>query len=200
MKKSFHFHLFSLLKLNLNKTLLLIIKTRKNIKLNCRKFRRIRNTQRTCYMPHQIVKDEKRNRNFGGIFSGNFLNGIATTSISILGDRSEGMFSRLLKTNFLNKSVALDQNQLETLNNQNLNSNLSDQSSHSRPVAAKTRPDFPPAGLTAAALNINLSSLAPLCASSSGNHSKDTNSSARVSRAASPAFGNSSENNRLRKT
>lgn len=165
-------------------------------KLNCRKLQRIKNTQRS-YLPHQVVKDKKKNRNFGGIFSGNYLNGVATSS-SLFGDGSEGMFTRLLKTNFLTKTLALDQNRLARLNIQNLNLNLSDQFSHPTPVAVRSRSDFPPAGLTAAALNINLSSLGPLCSSSSGNHSKDPNSSTRVSRAASPAFGNSAENNRFK--
>lgn len=154
-------------------------------------------------MPHQLVKDGIKvspgflNRRFGGIFSGNYLNGLAASS-NLFGHGSEGMFTNLLKTNFLNKSVALDQNPLANLNTNTQNLNLSDQFSRSMPVTANSRRlDFPPAVLSVAALNINLSSLGPFYASAGTGHSKDTNSSSRASRAASPALGNPAENNRL---
>lgn len=135
---------------------------------------------RSGHLPHQKVKDRRMlGRNFGGIFEG-----------------AEGMFTKLLKTNFLNsKSLeTLDQNRLAKTNIHIQNLNLSDQFSRPTPVAAKSRPDL----TTVAALNINLSSLGPLYSSSAAHHSKETNSSTRVSRAASPALGSSAENNRLK--
>lgn len=142
---------------------------------------RIRHNMRSSHLPHQIVKDRKMlSRNFGGIFDG-----------------AEGMFTKLLKTNFLNsKSLTIDQNRLANTNIHNQNLNLSDHFSRPTPVAAKSRA----ADLTTvAALNINLSSLGPLYSSSGVHHSnRDTNSSTRVSRAASPALGTSAENNRLK--
>lgn len=120
------------------------------------------------------------------MFSGNYLG-------AVLGDGGSQIFTNLLKTNFLNKT--LDQtNALARNPNQTQNLILSDQFSQSAPVAAvKSRVDSHAVGLTAAALNINLSSLGPLYSS----RSKEQNSSTRVSRAASPALGNSAENNRL---
>lgn len=143
----------------------------------------IRHSMRSAgHLPHHLVKDRKMgmlSRNFGGIFDG-----------------ADGMFTKLLKTNFLNsKSLTIDQNRLANTNIHTQNLNLSDHFSHPTPVAAKSRAaDY----TTVAALNINLSSLAPLYSSSGVHHSKDTNSSTRVSRAASPALGTSAENNRLK--
>lgn len=156
----------------------------------CRKFR-LRKAARYHHLPHHHVKDSRRGafaRNVGGslgMFSGNLG--------AVLGDGGSQIFTNLLKTNFLNKT--LDQtNELARNPNQNQNLILSDQFSQSAPVAAvKSRVDSHAVGLTAAALNINLSSLGPLYSS----RSKDQNSSTRVSRAASPALGNSADNNRL---
>lgn len=135
---------------------------------------------RSGHLPHQKVKDRRLlGRNFSGIFEG-----------------AEGMFTKLLKTNFLNSKTlnTLDQNILANTNIHTQKINLSDHFSRPTPVAAKSRADL----TTVAALNINLSSLGPLYSSSGVHHSKDTNSSTRVSRAASPALGTSAENNRLK--
>lgn len=160
---------------------------------------RIRKTPRTCYLPHQHVNYHVRPLpgivKRSSLTSGNLLNGPS--------NESHDLFTNLLKTNFLDSvksSVPLDQKQQLAAANTHLTQNfvLSDQSSRSIPaiaaaVASRRIVDCSPAGLTAAALTINLSSLGPLYASV---RAKDPNSSNRVSRAASP-LGNSAENNRL---
>lgn len=167
---------------------------------------RFSNVTRSCYLPHQYVKKasmEHSSRILNGIgitnriSSQNYftsLKGIATPRL--LGEND--LFTNLLKTNFLNKSVTLDQDQLATTNTHNRNLSLSDQFSHSTTVAAKSRKEYSPSGLTVAALNINLSSLGPLYSSAGGICKEPNNSSNRVSRAASPALGSSADNNRFK--
>ena len=172
----------------------------------CRKFSskaRIRRGPRAPHvphLPHQFVHDGRMNfaasisRNFG-IFPGNYFTNLGASARMFRGDGSQDTFTNLLKTNFLDDQKKLAETQS---NNQNLML-LSDQSSHSTKVSA-TRSrglDYTSAGLAVAALNINLSSLAPLYSVAVSNPFKEMNSSSRVSRAASPAFGNSAENNRL---
>lgn len=164
---------------------------------------------RSCYLPHQYVKKASMEHSSrilngigitNGIFSQNYftsLKGIATPRL--LGENGpQDLFTNLLKTNFLNKSVTLDQDQLASTNTHNRNLSLSDQFSHSTTVAAKRRKEYSPSGLTVAALNINLSSLGPLYSSAGGICKEPNNSSNRVSRAASPALGSSADNNRFK--
>lgn len=154
---------------------------------------RTRKAFRSCYLPHQHVNGCDRPppgmlRRMG-IFSGNILNG----SSSLLRDGAPSeIFTNLLKTNFLDKSHRLDSKTLAE-NTDKQNFLMSDPSS--RVVPPSRGVDCTPAGLTAAALNINFSSLGRLYVSAGA--VKDPNSSNRVSRAASPALGNSAENNRL---
>lgn len=154
---------------------------------SCRKFST--KLRKAPHLPHQVVR-EGRNafaRSFG-IFPGSYFAGLGAVAQMYRDDGSpQTTFTNLLKTNFL------DPKPLATTNSQIQNSSPN-QSSHHVTVAAKSRPDITPAGLSVAALNINLSSLGPLY--SSAVH-RDTNSSNRVSRAASPSLGNSAENNRL---
>jgi hypothetical protein len=161
-------------------------------KLICRNFptksnaRVIDEAKRSRHLPHQQVK-----KNYF-----NSLNGFAAS----FGNFGSGnTFTNLLKTNFLNNS--LDQTQLAHIHNTHTqNLLLSDQFSRTTTsVAGKSRAHYPiPAGLSvAAALNINLSALGPLGGYIGASHSKEPNSSNRVSRAASPALGSSAENNRL---
>lgn len=168
---------------------------------------KVSNATRSHYLPHQQVRKLLPgyfNRGFSGISNGIFsenyfnnMNGIAATTRLFGENGSRDMFTNLLKTNFLSKTVTLDQNQLADTKTHTQNSLLSGQSSHSTPAAAKSRTESTPAGLSVAALNINLSSLGPLY-SNAGSISRDTNSSNRVSRAASPSLGNSAENNRFK--
>lgn len=159
---------------------------------------RVSNATRSHYLPHQQVR-----RAIPGLsnrsFKGNFYDNYFGVSSKMFGDNgSRNIFTNLLKTNFLNKTLYTDQNQLANTNTHNQNLILSDQSSHSTPaVAAKSRTESSRAGLSVAALNINLSSLGPLYASAAGAISKESNSSNRVSRAASPSLGQSAENNRF---
>lgn len=162
---------------------------------------------RSCYLPHQHVRKAPSSEHWkgmsNGIFSQNYftnLKGIATSS-KLLGDNGpQDIFTNLLKSNFLSKSVTLDQNQLASTNTHTRNLPLSDHFSRSTttPIAAKSRTECPPSGLTVAALNINLSSLGPLYSGAGGICKESSSSSNRVSRAASPSLGNSADNNRFK--
>ena len=135
-------------------------------------------------LPHQRIKSAERSKNL--------LRGFAAS----LG--SGNTFTNLLKTNFLANS--LDQTQLAHTQNTHTQNLLSDQFSRPTTLAGgKSRAHtLVPAGMSvAAALNINLSSLGPFGGYIGASHSKETNSSARVSRAASPSLGSSAENNRF---
>lgn len=195
----FSFHLFSLLNQSLKIVFFSLPKTQIS---NCRTKRnaRVSNATRCCYLPHRQVKRAPPGsftRNLSdGIFAQNYfanLSGIAASAKLFGENGSRNMFTNLLKTNFLNKSanLDLDQNQLANTNTLTKNLMLSDQFSPSTTSAAKSRTDRATAGLSVAALNINLSSLGPLY---SHGLSKESNSSNRVSRAASPALGNSADN------
>lgn len=136
-------------------------------------------------LPHQQVKKNAGN-------SKNYVHGMAAS----FGNFGSGnTFTNLLKTNFLNNS--LDQKQLaHTHNTHTQNLLLSDQFSRTTTsVAGKSRAHtLVPGGLSVAAA---LSSLGPLGGYIAASHSKESNSSNRVSRAASPSLGSSAENNRL---
>lgn len=155
----------------------------------------------TAHLPHQFVRAGNKSfspRDFGmlsKISPGNYFTNLGSSARLMCGDGSQDLFTNLLRRNFLEKMPNPDQ--LATTNplSQNLML-LSDQSSQSTPVATKSRVERSPAGLSVAALSINLSSLGPLYSGAVSNF-KEQSSSARVSRAASPALGNSAENNRL---
>lgn len=155
---------------------------------SCRKFSP--KLRKVPHLPHQVIR-EGRNafaRSFG-IFPGNYFASLgAVAQMSRDDGPPPNTFTNLLKTNFL------DPKPLAPTNTQIQNSFPEQSSSHAA-VAAKSRFHITPAGLTAAALNINLSSLGPLYSSAV---TKDTSSSNRVSRAASPSLGTSAEHNRLR--
>lgn len=156
---------------------------------SCRKFSP--KLRKAPLLPHQVVR-EGRNafaRSFG-IFPGNYFASLGAVARMSRDDEppTTTTFTNLLKTNFL------DPKPLAPTNSQIQNSFPEQSSSHAA-VAAKSRFHITPAGLTAAALNINLSSLGPLYSSAV---TKDTSSSNRVSRAASPSLGSSAEHNRLR--
>lgn len=156
---------------------------------------RNRKPRGACYLPHQHVKH--RVKPLPGILK------LTSDSAVVFGATSESrdIFTNLLKTNFLDsvKSSALDQRQPLATAHTHLTQNfVLSESSRSAPViavASRRGIDCTPAGLTAAALTMNLSSLGPLYASAV--RARDPNSSTRVSRAASPALGNSTDNNRL---
>lgn len=150
--------------------------------------------KRSRYLPHQIVKtkaqcaDDERSK---GIARENRFSVMPSNLIT---EEPRKVLTNLLKTNFLDQPDSLDQTQLASIDNHSQNLMLSDQFSQSTTLAAKNRVDCLPAGLAVAALNINLSSLGPLYSRARAN----TSSSTRASRATSPSFGNSAENNRLR--
>lgn len=156
----------------------------------CRHLRQ-RNLKRSCHLPHQIVKYKSQNvgENSLGAKGGSRFTVVPT---NLADDESKSMLTNLLKKNFLDQPVSLDQNQLASTDTHTQNLILSDQFSQSTTLAAKNRVDCLPAGLAvAAALNINLSSLGPLYSRARTN----TSSSTRASRATSPSLGNA--DNRL---
>lgn len=155
---------------------------------SCRKFST--KLRKVPHLPHQIIREGRHAfaRSFG-IFPGNYFASLGAVAQKYRDDGAspQTTFTNLLKTNFL------DPQPLATTNSQIQNSSPN-QSSHHTTATAKSRHDITtPAGLSVAALNINLSSLGPLYATVH----RDMNSSNRVSRAASPSLGSSAENNRL---
>ncbi|CRK86312.1 CLUMA_CG000095, isoform B [Clunio marinus] len=162
-----------------------------------------KNAKRTAYLPYQKVKiasSGESKRKLDEVSESNYsnrsLNGMKS-SMKFFENVPRDIFTNLLKTDFLN----LDEKQLESeMNTEKSNLMLFDQFSKSTTSAAvKSHTESSSSGLSVAGLSINLSSLGPLY-STIRSRNKESNSSNRVSRAASPAPGNSADTFKMNAT
>ncbi|KAG5676088.1 hypothetical protein PVAND_005942 [Polypedilum vanderplanki] len=156
------------------------------------------------YLPHQHIKDRQKlversikSREFSGILKIISGNDNARNLKSMSGNNIEAE----QKSHNMRLSV-------EKVGNSKSNSNLLLFGQYSKTTSSKQKAvekssciGCTPGGLTTTALNMNLTTIGPLCTNvgciGTSCNSKDANSSTRVSRSASPALGSASENNRF---
>lgn len=161
------------------------------------------NESRSHYLPHQHIKDKLTEHK---TYYTSDINGILLTMIQSGNDNKRNHNEKNSKT----MSEAIDTRfSVEKVGNSKSNTNLllfgqySHTSTKQKPTE-KSCIGCTPGGLSTTALNMNLSTISPLCTNvgciGTSCYSKDANSSSRVSRSASPALGgNTSDNNRLKK-